>query len=143
MNLFTNRKKLTDLENLWLPGHGIVRGFEVDMYTPLYLKWITNKDLLHSTKKELCSMLCGSLDGRGLWGENGHISMNGWDPLLFTCHYHSFVNWLCSNTKKKKVLKKRVLKQRSLGRNNLEQLWMVLPRVQRELRVNINQKSLG
>ena len=38
MNLFTNRKKLTDLENLWLPGHGIVREFEVDMYTPLYLK---------------------------------------------------------------------------------------------------------
>ena len=31
----------------------------MDMYTLLYLKWIANKD---------CSMLCGSLDGRGVWG---------------------------------------------------------------------------
>ena len=34
--------------NLWLPvgegsGEGIVREFEIDMYTQLYLKWITNK----------------------------------------------------------------------------------------------------
>ena len=28
---------------------GIVREFGVDMYTRLYLKWITNKDLLYST----------------------------------------------------------------------------------------------
>ena len=35
------------------------------MYTLLYLKWITNKDLLHV---ELCSMLCVGLDGRGVWG---------------------------------------------------------------------------
>ena len=28
---------------------GIVREFEIDMYTLLYLRWITNKDLLHST----------------------------------------------------------------------------------------------
>ena len=31
-------------------GRGeIVREFEIDMYTLLYLKWITNKDLLYST----------------------------------------------------------------------------------------------
>ena len=40
--------------NLWLPGgkeYGkeIVREFRIDMYTLLYLKWITNKDLLYST----------------------------------------------------------------------------------------------
>ena len=35
------------------------------MYTLLYLKWITNKDLLHV---ELCSKLFVSLDGRGVWG---------------------------------------------------------------------------
>ena len=29
----------------------IVREFEVNMYTQLYLKWITNKDLLYSTRK--------------------------------------------------------------------------------------------
>ena len=29
-------------------GKGIVREFGTDMYTVLYLKWITNKDLLYS-----------------------------------------------------------------------------------------------
>ena len=28
---------------------GIVRKFGIDMYTLLYLRWITNKDLLYST----------------------------------------------------------------------------------------------
>ena len=49
-----NRNRLTDLEKDWpLPGRrgkgGIVREFENNMYTLLYLKWITNKDLLYST----------------------------------------------------------------------------------------------
>ena len=40
--------------NLWLPvregwEEGIVREFRMDVYTLLYLKWITNKDLLYST----------------------------------------------------------------------------------------------
>ena len=42
--------------NLWLPGggvgrmeEGIFRELGMDMYTLLHLKWITNKDLLHST----------------------------------------------------------------------------------------------
>jgi len=30
-------------------GEGIVREFGMDMYTLLYFKWITNKDLLNST----------------------------------------------------------------------------------------------
>ena len=30
-------------------GEEIVREFGMDMYTRLYLKWITNKDLLYST----------------------------------------------------------------------------------------------
>ena len=37
----------------YLPGggmrEGIVREFEMDIYTLLYFKWITNKDLLYST----------------------------------------------------------------------------------------------
>ena len=40
----------TSRMNLWLPGgrmgEGIVREFGMDMYTLLYLKWKTNKDLL-------------------------------------------------------------------------------------------------
>ena len=30
-------------------GGGLVREFGIDAYTLLYLKWITNKDLLHIT----------------------------------------------------------------------------------------------
>ena len=45
-------KKLAVL-SLWLQagmlGGGIARESGMDMYTLLYLKWITNKDLLYST----------------------------------------------------------------------------------------------
>ena len=39
---------------LWLPGgegwrEGVVRELEIDMYTLLYIKRMTNKDLLYST----------------------------------------------------------------------------------------------
>ena len=30
-------------------GEGVVREFGMDMYTLLYLKWITNRELLYST----------------------------------------------------------------------------------------------
>ena len=50
MNL-QNRKRLTHLISL---TYGC-------LYTLLYLKWTTNKDLLHKT-----SMLCSSLNGRGV-----------------------------------------------------------------------------
>ena len=48
-----NRKRLTDLEKElrlqgWV-GEGIVKDFGKVMYTQLYLKRITNKDLLYST----------------------------------------------------------------------------------------------
>ena len=45
----------TDLENEFMVASGegkgerVVREFGMDMYTLLYLKWKTNKDLLHST----------------------------------------------------------------------------------------------
>ena len=41
----------------------IVREFGIDMYTLLYFKWITKKDLLEWHMK-LCSMLIENLDGR-------------------------------------------------------------------------------
>ena len=50
-----NRNRVTDLENkLKIAsreglGEMIVREFGMDMYTTLYLKWITNKVLLYST----------------------------------------------------------------------------------------------
>ena len=51
MNL-QHRKRLTDLENDLKAARGEgcrggrVREFGMDVYTLLYLKWITNKDLL-------------------------------------------------------------------------------------------------
>ena len=55
INLFTKQKHTHRLREQtygyqgegW--GEGIVRQFGIDMYTLLYLKWITNKDLLYST----------------------------------------------------------------------------------------------
>ena len=55
MNLFTKQKQTHRLREgtygYWGEGwgEGIVREFGTDMYTLLYLKWITNKDLLYST----------------------------------------------------------------------------------------------
>ena len=39
----------------------------MDMYSWLYLRWINQlgPTIYHM---ELCSVLCGSLDGRGVWG---------------------------------------------------------------------------
>ena len=50
--LTQNKKRLTDLENKLMVarGEGIVREFGMDMYTLLYLKWITSEahaTLLH------------------------------------------------------------------------------------------------
>ena len=47
-------------------GDGIVREFGKVMYRLLYLKWIPSRT--YCTAHELCSMLCGSLDGRGVLG---------------------------------------------------------------------------
>ena len=44
----------------------MVREFGMDMYTLLYLKWTTTKEFLQYRK--LCSMLYGSLAGRGEFG---------------------------------------------------------------------------
>ena len=74
------------------------------MYTPVYLKWITKKDLLYSMYMELCLMSCGSLDGTGAWGEKGYMCMHGWVPLLSTWNYHSIVNWLHLNTEFEKAM---------------------------------------
>ena len=69
MNL-QNRKRLTDLENklmvAWVKGQLGTLGTSC---TYCYiLRWITNKDLYICTAHtELCSMLCASLHGRGIW----------------------------------------------------------------------------
>ena len=51
MNLFTKEKETHRLKE-WTygcQGEGIGRELEIDRYTLLYLKYITNKDLSYST----------------------------------------------------------------------------------------------
>ena len=55
MNLFKSRNRLIDLEDKFMVTRGegwrggIAWELGIDMYTLLYSKQITNKDLLHST----------------------------------------------------------------------------------------------
>ena len=49
----------------------MIREFGINIHTLLYLKWITNKEQVQH--RELCSMVHGSLDGRGVWGEWIHV----------------------------------------------------------------------
>ena len=60
----------------------IVREFGMDMYTLLYLKWITNKDLLYSRGNSAQCYVAAWMGG-GL-GENGCTCMYGCVPSLFT-----------------------------------------------------------
>ena len=53
--------------NLWLQGggEGIVRELEIDLYTLVYLKWITNKNLLY--RQGLCWILCNNQHRKRTW----------------------------------------------------------------------------
>ena len=64
------KQKETENELMVARGEGIVREFGKIMCTLLYSKWITNKDLLYSTRN---SMLCGAWMGGGFQGELIHI----------------------------------------------------------------------
>ena len=56
-------------------GKGIIREFGTDMYTSLYLKWITNQHLLYSIANSAPSYVAIWI-GRG-FGENGYMYMYG------------------------------------------------------------------
>ena len=62
-------------------GEGIVREFGKVMYTLLYSKWITNKDLLYSTQKSTQHYVPAWMGG-GL-EENGYMYVYDKVPLLF------------------------------------------------------------
>ena len=79
-------------------GERMVREFGMDMFLLLYFKWITKKDLLQRTWN---SVSCGSLDGRGVWGDNGYMCVYDWVPSLFTQNCLNIVNQFHSNTKLK------------------------------------------
>ena len=108
MNL-QNRNRLIDLESKLIVTkeegweEGIVREFGIDMYTPLYLQWITNKDLLYS--KGSSAQCYGAAWMGGSLGENGYMYIYGWVALLCTSNYHNIVNRLYPNTKLKTLKK--------------------------------------
>ena len=69
-SIFTVNQKLP--KTLWRWGEGVVRDSGKVMYTPLYLKWITNKDLLYSTwNSAQCHV--PQLGWEGGWEENGCV----------------------------------------------------------------------
>ena len=53
-------------------GVGIVREFGIDMYTLLYLQWVTNKDLLYSTGNSLQCYVAAWMVGESV-GEWMHV----------------------------------------------------------------------
>ena len=63
--------------NLWLPGGREVKDIGKVMYTLLYLKWITNKELLYSiwnsAQRYVAAWMGGELGGGG--GMNTCICM--------------------------------------------------------------------
>ena len=55
---------------------GTARELGMDMYTLLYFKWITNRDLLYSTGNSAQCYVPGWM-GEGSLGENGYKYMYG------------------------------------------------------------------
>ena len=54
-------------------GEGFVREFEMDRFMLLYLKWITNHELLYFLHMELRSVLCAAWLGGEFEGEWIHV----------------------------------------------------------------------
>ena len=75
---YKNGKRLTDLENELMVvggagwGEGIEREFGIEMYTLLYIKWITNKDLSYSTENSAQCYVAAWMRG-GFEGEWMHV----------------------------------------------------------------------
>ena len=78
-----NRKRLPDLENELMVARGRmgrrVRWRVWDRHVHIAVFKMNNQQGLTVQLMELCSVLCGSLDGREVLGENGYIL-----PSMFT-----------------------------------------------------------
>ena len=105
--LFLSNKNLPGCEfkEIWLceEGDGIVREFGMGMYTLLYLKWITNKDLLYSTGNSaqcyVAFWMGGEFGGEGIhvyvWLSpflvhlklSQHCLLTGYTPIQNKKHY--------------------------------------------------------
>ena len=64
-----------------------------DMYTLLYLKWMTNKDLQYSRGN--CAQCYVAVWMEGVLGEHGYVYTYGWVPLLVTWNDNNIISQLC------------------------------------------------
>ena len=85
----------------WIHGwgggcrEGILREFGTYMYTLLYLKWITNKDLLYSTRNPAQSYVAAWMAQKfGEW-IHVHVWLSHFTVHLKQSQSCLFVNWLC------------------------------------------------
>ena len=112
VNCCLNRNRLTDLEKeTMVPG---IRGEDggrdskrVWEYTLLYLKWITDKDLLHSTCNSaqcyVATWMGGEFGGEWIYV---YVWLSPFTAhLKLSQHYHNIVNTPIQN---KKFLKKQI-----------------------------------
>ena len=80
-------RRLTDFENDLMvaggrKGKASLGWIRTHVHTVLYLKWITNKDLLYSTSNSSQCYVAAWMGGES--GENGYMCMYGSVPFLFT-----------------------------------------------------------
>ena len=83
MNSFIHKtpNRLTGLEKKLMvargeeSGEGTVRALGMDMCTLLYLKWITNRDTLHTTENAAQCYVAAWVGGE--CGENAYVDMYG------------------------------------------------------------------
>ena len=75
----------------------MVREFGMDRYTLLYLKWITNKDLLYSTGNSAQCHVAAWIGGE-IEGECIHVYVCLSPCAVLLRLNHNIVNWLYSKT---------------------------------------------
>jgi len=107
MKLFIiqNGNRLTDLVARGQgAGKGIAGEFGMDVYTLIYLKWITNKVPLYRTENSALDMVAPAWEGS--LGKNGYMYMYGW---VLCCPPETVTTFLISYTpiQNKKLKKKR------------------------------------
>ena len=88
------------------------RTFGMDMYTLLYLKWITTTT--SGTAHGTLLNVMWQPRWKGSLGKNGCMYMDGWVPSLFIWNYHNIVNQLYPNTKSLKKFKKNKMNHQLL-----------------------------
>ena len=114
MNLFTNKHRLTDLENELMAASGEEVG---SMGSNTHTVFKTDNQKGPTVQlRELCSVLCGILDGSVVWERMDTCRCIAGFLCGFTWNYRNIANWLYSDIKYIAFQKKtKVLELRKLG----------------------------